>query len=156
MSEVLACSPQIRRRHQRSDPSRSRRSPQDRYRRRWVQILLIGHLALLLVLAYPGYQFYRSWIQPDRPPDAIDRLLENPALWARIRLRFGPFWTPWTRRTVEPSGPWAYTKPVVVLIDGHVFSSNDFFVGGLVRSGRWSICGRGADREPFASESASC
>ncbi len=66
----------------------------------------------------------------------IGRLVEKPALWARIRLRFGPFWTPWTRRTVEPSGPWAYTKPVVVLIDGHVFSSNDFFVGGLVRSGR--------------------
>lgn len=66
----------------------------------------------------------------------IGRLIGEPTLWSRIRLRFGPYRTFWMDRTVEPRGPWRYEGPVVLLIDGEVYSSNDFFVGGLVRSGR--------------------
>lgn len=66
----------------------------------------------------------------------IGRLIAQSTTWSKIRLRFGPFWSPWLKRTVDPRGPWTYTGKVAVLIDGRVYSSNDFFVGELVRSGR--------------------
>lgn len=64
------------------------------------------------------------------------RLLSAGTPWARIQMRFYPFWTPRISRNISPRGPWQYTGPVVLLIDGGVFSSTDFLVGGLARSGR--------------------
>lgn len=66
----------------------------------------------------------------------IGRLIDQRTVWAKTRVRFGPFWTPWGERAASPTGPWTYTGQIAVLIDGRVFSSNDFFVGGLVQSGR--------------------
>lgn len=70
------------------------------------------------------------------------RLFTEKQFFARCRFRVYPFWTPAFRRYVEPRGPWTYTGPVVLLIDEGVYSSNDFFVGGLARSGRVTTVGR--------------
>lgn len=70
------------------------------------------------------------------------RLLTEKQLFTRIQFRMYPFWTPAMPHYVGPRGPWTYTGPVVLLIDEGVFSSNDFFVGGLARSGRVTTVGR--------------
>ena len=69
------------------------------------------------------------------------RLLTTETPFTRIRLRVYPFWTPAFTRIVQPRGPWQYTGPVALLIDGRVFSSNDFFVGGLARGGKVTTFG---------------
>lgn len=69
------------------------------------------------------------------------RFVGQETVWTRCSLRMCPFWTPTLAHVVAPRGPWTYTGKVAVLIDGAVFSSNDFFVGGLVRSGRATAIG---------------
>ncbi|WP_374711348.1 S41 family peptidase [Symbiobacterium terraclitae] len=70
------------------------------------------------------------------------RLFAERQLFSRFRFRMYPFWTPLMPHYVEPRGPWTYTGPVVLLIDEGVYSSNDFFVGGLARTGRVTTVGR--------------
>jgi len=70
------------------------------------------------------------------------RLFTERQLFTRFRFRIYPFWTPLLSHYVEPRGPWTYTGSVVLLIDEGVYSSNDFFVGGLARSGRVTTVGR--------------
>lgn len=69
------------------------------------------------------------------------RLIEQKTPWAKIQLRMAPFWSPKITRSVSPRGTWQYTGPVVMLIDGGIFSSADFFAGGLARSGRVTTVG---------------
>jgi carboxyl-terminal processing protease len=69
------------------------------------------------------------------------RLIQQETPWAKIQLRMAPFWSPKISRKVAPRGEWQYTGPVVMLIDGGVFSSADFFAGGLARSGRVKAVG---------------
>ncbi|HYF75666.1 MAG TPA: S41 family peptidase [Symbiobacteriaceae bacterium] len=69
------------------------------------------------------------------------RLIQQETPWAKIQLRFAPFWSPKITRTVAPRGEWQYTGPVIMLIDGGIYSSADFFAGGLARSGRVTAVG---------------
>lgn len=69
------------------------------------------------------------------------RLIQQETPWTKIQLRMAPFWSPKITRSVSPRGEWQYTGPVVMLIDGGIFSSADFFAGGLARSGRVTAVG---------------
>lgn len=78
----------------------------------------------------------------DRLAEEISgRLIQQETPWAKVQLRMAPFWSPKINRSVSPRGEWQYTGPVVMLIDGGIFSSADFFAGGLARSGRVTSVG---------------
>jgi len=64
------------------------------------------------------------------------RFITRKTVWTLGRQRFFPFWSPTFTRTVQPRGPWTYTGPLVLLIDGGVFSSCEYFVGGFACCGR--------------------